>query len=375
MKTFLTKILTLSGVTLLMLSACKKDETKVVSNGGKPGTLAASTTTPMLDKTKLNDTSAVITFSISKANYGFSAAVTNTLQIDAAGDNWANPTTVVLATNVTTQSYTISQFNTLLLKLNLTGGVAAQVNVRVAHTISGTIAPVYSNVLSVSATPFNLTSFIYVVGAFQGWNASAPDSLISPTSNNIYTGVINFPAGGSQFLILPAKNYANKYATTASASTDPANATYTTEYVSSGGNNFGAPTNAGNYVLTLNITTNTLTIAPVNLYSVIGSVTPGGNYSTDEDFTKYVNDGVTGWTGVFALTSGTFPGGFKIRQNHDWTLSWGTISTPDGSSLTSASGGNIPVPTAGNYKVTFNLTPTAVGVTPPVTATYTLTPQ
>ena len=199
MKKILNGYMALAGMVLLMFSACKKDETKVYSNGGKPGTLTASTTTPLLDKTKLSDTSAVITFNITKADYGFSAAVNNTLQIDVPGDNWANPTTVALGKNISSQSYSTSQFNTLLLKLNLTGGVAAQVNVRVAHTLSSTVAPVYSNILSVSATPFNLTSFIYVVGQFNGYSTSTPDSLISPTSNGIYMGVINFTAGNNRF--------------------------------------------------------------------------------------------------------------------------------------------------------------------------------
>jgi len=56
MKKVLTKFLAFSGVALLMLSACKKDGALVTSNGGKPGMLTASTTTLVLDKTKLDST-------------------------------------------------------------------------------------------------------------------------------------------------------------------------------------------------------------------------------------------------------------------------------------------------------------------------------
>jgi starch-binding outer membrane protein SusE/F len=97
MKKTLTQFLALSSICLLMLSACKKDGTLVTSTGGTPGALTSTTSTLVLNKANNGDgTTAVITFNFTQPSYGFSAAVTNTLQIDAAGDNWANPTSVTL---------------------------------------------------------------------------------------------------------------------------------------------------------------------------------------------------------------------------------------------------------------------------------------
>src|ERR1700678_398672 len=142
MKSVLTKFLALGSVALLMLSACKKElAPNVVSNGGKPGALTASVTTLPLDKPRLNDTTSVIIFSFTKANYGFSAAITNTLQIDPQGDNWVHPASATLGTGVYSQGYSTNVFNSLLLKLNLAGGVASQVNVRVQHVVSASVAP------------------------------------------------------------------------------------------------------------------------------------------------------------------------------------------------------------------------------------------
>ncbi|RYE23395.1 MAG: DUF5111 domain-containing protein, partial [Sphingobacteriaceae bacterium] len=290
---------------------------------------------------------------------------TNTLQIDKPGDNWANPTSVILGTNVLTQGYSTADFDALLLKLGLTGGVASPVQIRVVHSISSNVTPVYSNVVNITATPFYLTSWLYVVGEFQGYSTSSPDSLLSATSNGIYTGIINFPAGKNQFLILPAKNFNNKYATS-----NPTGATSTTVGYNAS-NNLFAPSVPGQYIITLNLNTNTISFALANTYSVIGSTTPGGNYSTDVDLTKYVNDGNTGWTGTVAMTAGKF----KIRQNHDWTFSWGDISPADGKNLTSASGGDINLAAAGNYKVSFAIPISAIGATPSVTATYGIVKQ
>ena len=370
MKTVLTKFLTLGSAALLMLSACKKDGALVTSNGGKPGALTASTTTPVLDKTKLSDATPIVSFTFAAPNYGFSAAVTNTLQIDAAGDNWKNPMSVTLANKVYSQSYSTSDFNALLLKLNLVGGVTSQVQVRIANTISASVAPIYSNVISLTVTPFNLTSWLYITGAFSGWANPGPaeDSLFSATSNGIYTGIINFNATGSganQFLVLPAKNWNNKYATSGSG-TPSSTITYNAS------NNFNAPAANGWYLVTFNLNSNTISFEQVNSYSVIGSVTAGGNWSTDDEL-KFINSTDQAWEGVLSFTAGQF----KFRQDNDWTWSWGDISSPDGTDATDSNGGNINVAAAGNYWVTFAIPASPFGTSPPppVTAKYTLTKQ
>jgi hypothetical protein len=362
MKTVLTKFMVFGGIILLMLSACKKGDTLVTSNGGKAGALTSSATTLVLQKASLTDTTKVINFNFTQANYGYSAVVTNTLQIDKAGDNWANPTSVTLNNKVLSQGYSTIDFDNILLKQGLIGGTASTVQVRLVQSISSTVTPVYSNVLTLTVTPFNLTSWLYAVGAFQGWNAATADSLLSATSNGIYIGIINFTAGNNQFLILPAKSFTNKYGTNDAPGITSRTVTY------NGSNNFYAPAVAGQYIVTLNLNTNTISFALANTYSVIGSSTPGGNFSTDIDLTKYVNDGVTGWTATMALTVGQI----KFRQNHDWTYSWGDVTPVDGINATNSNGGNINIATAKSYVVSFNILPSVIGVTPPVTATYSL---
>ena len=372
MKKSLTKFLALSGICLLMFSACKKDGTLVASNGGTPGALTATSSTLVLNKANNGDAATpVITFNFTQPNYGFQAAVTNTLQIDAPGDNWAKPTSVTLGANALTQSYSTPAFNALLLKLNLAGGVTTTVNARIVQSISTGLTPVYSNVLALTVTPYNLASFIYVVGAFQGWNANNPDSLLSATSNGIYQGIINYTAGNNQFLILPQKgSYNNKIATTQSS-------TPTSTTLVNANNNLVAPSAAGQYVVTYNSNANTISFALANFYSVIGSTTPGGNYSTDLDF-KYTNNAFGDWVGTFAFTAGAF----KIRQNHDWTWSWGIPkagSAGDGvaNALNDSSNDNINAAVAGNYKVTFSIpiSAQAPGFVPQTVVTYTSVKQ
>lgn len=344
----------------------------VTDAGTTSSSLTASATTVVLNKALVNDTTtAAVTFTFTAPKYTYKAGGTaNSLQIDVPGDNWKNAATYQITGNTLTQSFTTLIFDNLLLKLNLPAGQASQVNVRVSNALSAETA-IYSNVVSLTVTPFNLVSYVYVVGTFQNYTLATADSLQSPTSNGIYSGIINFGTGGNDFLILPQKtNYNNKYATTQTS-------TPTTTATVNAANNLLAPTGGpsnGNYLVTLNINTGAITFEAVNYYSVIGSSTPplNNDFGVDNDM-KFVN-GDQAWELTVGMVEA---GGFKIRQNHDWGFSWGLLPTPDGVTLTDNSGANIPITAVGTYKVTFTIPVAAYNLTanPPVTATYTLVQQ
>lgn len=370
MKTVLTKFLAISGIGLLMLASCKKEGTLVKSNGGKPGDLTANATTLPLDRAKVNDTTKVITFNFTKANFGYSAAVTNSLQIDAQGDNWANPTSFTLPVGTFKQGFSTFDFNNLVLKLNLPAGVASQVNVRVVHSLGVNVPPVYSNTLALTVTPFNLTAWLYATGAFSGWQNPGPlqDSLISVTGNGIYTGIINFNAttpDAKEFLILPAKKWDHKYATT-----EPKTAT-TTTVTYDAGNNIVAPGN-GQYIVTFNSNTGAITFTAADYYSIIGSAPPGTAWQNDYPM-KYVNDGNGTWV---ANNVPMTVGEYKFRQDNQWANSWGPTATAGTATDNGPIGdGNLQLTVAGNYNLTFTMPATPYGTKPPDTAPYTAVKQ
>jgi len=367
MKTVLTKFLAISSIGLLMLASCKKEGTLIKATSGTPGALTANVSVLPLDKSKVNDPTVVVTFDFTKANFGYSAAITNTLQIDLAGDNWANPTAFTLPVGKLSQGFSTPDFNSLLLKLNIPGGTTATVNVRVVHSLGVNVPPVYSNTLALSVTPFNLTSWLYITGAFASWQNPGPleDSLISATGNGIYTGIINFTPNNNQFLILPAKKWDHKYATNDAQGTTSSTVTY------DGPNNFYAPVAAGQYIVTINTNANTISVVPADFYTIIGSSTPGGNWSTDMPL-KFVNDGNNTWVGTPTLLAGQF----KFRQSGQWTNSWGIPKAGSAgagipNTLNDTSNDNINA-IAGPATISFVMPPTPLGTTPLVTTTYTL---
>ncbi|MDB5137017.1 MAG: hypothetical protein JWP37_3620 [Mucilaginibacter sp.] len=351
MRTVLTKYLAISSIALLMLASCKKDETKVVATNSKAGTFTTSATTLALAKPDSNN--MAITFSFTKPNFGYSAGVTNTLEIDTVGDNWASPKSIVFETNVLSKSYTTAAINNLFIGMGLQPGKTTQLQARVVHSLSSVSVPnIYSNVINLSATPYSVVniSYVFVPGAYQGWGPATADSLISLTSNSIYTGVISFKGAtdysfkvtsnkagaiwyGNLGGVVSSSNSAGNFVFVDKATVDPAIKITSDQIV-------------------FDLNKNTIILTPT-LWSVVGDASPGGwpansGYQSDTDM-KF-NNGTQTWSAVVALKAG----GLKFRLNHDWGTSYGSLTTPG--VLDTQNNNNIPITVAGNYLVTVDIT-------------------
>jgi starch-binding outer membrane protein SusE/F len=225
-------------------------------------------------------------------------------------------------------TYTVEQFNTIALALGLTTDTASQIEARMKSVVTsldgsaGNLPTVYSPAVTITVTPYALISYLYAPGAYQGWDPTTANTLVSATSNGIYIGFINFPAAGSEFKIT-------------------VDHTWNTNYGSSNGvdlvvngSNITSP-GAGYYKLTVDTNTMKYTLVPYQI-SMIGSATPGGDWSTD------VNMAWDNTLLKWKVSSTFLAGEFKFRLNHDWGTNWGT-----------SGGGNIPI-TAGAHVVLFD---------------------
>lgn len=329
MKSIFSKILILGLITTAVWS-CKKEETQTVSNVSPAGTLAASATA--LSLTQANQTKPALTLSFPAPTVtGYVVPVANTLQFDLKGKNFSTAREVVMST--TSYTPTVSEFNTMLLALGGVIGTSTQVEVRLKSGPAAN-AITYSNVVTLTATPYLASAWVYAPGAYQvspDWNPPTADSLVSLTSNGIYKGVINYPAGKLDFKITPEKKWDVNYG-------DGGGGT-----LSSTGGNINAGT-AGLKQVTVDMNAKTWSIKPVlQLWSIIGDATPGG-WGSDTDM-KYINDGKESWRITLNLKSGPF----KFRMNHDWAVNLG-----GGTSLT-LGGADINVATAGNYTITLTV--------------------
>ena len=316
-------------ISVLILS-CTKDEIQVTASANPTaGALTASATTLVLAKE--NATKRAVAFNFTAPSFGFDAAVTNTLQLAVKGTNFANAKEVPFSTGVLTKEYTVIDFNAFLLAMSLKTGETAQVEARLKSQVTeASMAPIYSPVITLTVTPYALTSFIYVPGDYQGWNPGTADSLISATSNGIYQGVIAYNAGGTfEFKITPQKKWDVAYGDAGGGK------------LGTSGGNLRVP-GAGAYQITANLNTLDFTIVPL-VWGIIGNAPVGSNWSNDIDM-KY-NNGTQTWSATVQMGVGAF----KFRKNHDWGVNFGF------STAGTLGGTDIPVTEAGNYKVVLDL--------------------
>jgi len=327
MKSIFFKSLALSLIALSLWS-CKKDETRTVSNVAAAGTLSASATALTLVQSNGSQPAVVLSYPLATST-GYVVPVSSALQFDLKGNNFASAREIVVTTK--TYSPTVTEINNMLLALGGKIGTSAQLEVRLK---SGAAVNdlTYSNVVTLTATPYLASAWIYVPGAYQGWTPATADSLVSVSSNGIYTGMIAFTTGNLEFKITPTKSWDLSYGDGGSGA------------LSTTGGNLNAGTAVVKQV-TVNLNAKTFTITTPNEWSLIGDATLGG-WGADTDM-KVTNDGKSS---VYVLKTTLTTGAFKFRFKHDWAINLGGTT----SNLTNG-GADIPVTVAGTYTITLTV--------------------
>ncbi|KQM74768.1 hypothetical protein ASE74_01945 [Pedobacter sp. Leaf216] len=328
MKTIFLKSLALSLITLSLLS-CKKEETQTVSNVSAAGTLTASATTLSLVQANGAKPALTLTFPAPTVT-GYTIPVTSTLQFDLKGKNFAAPKEYVISN--TSYSPTVNDFNNMMLALGGKIDTPTQLEVRLKSGAAAN-AITYSNVITITATPYLASAWIYAPGAYQGWDPTTADSLISLSSNGIYTGMIAYTAGNLEFKITPAKKWDVAYGDAGAG-----------KISSSVGDNLKSPDAIVKQV-TVDLNAKTIAFTTPNEWSIIGDATLGG-WNNDTDM-KVVNDGKSN---NYSVKTTLTTGALKFRFKHDWTVNLGGSIT----ALTNG-GDNIAVTVPGTYTITLDV--------------------
>ncbi|MCR8559874.1 SusE domain-containing protein [Mucilaginibacter sp. BJC16-A38] len=336
MKTIFTKFLAFSGILLLMLSSCKKDETKVVATNGKPGALTATADNVVL--TSANADNVALSFNFTPSSYGYKAAITYTLQVDVKGDNFAKATNVSVSGK--SFDYKVSDFNNALVNMGLIPGTTAEVEARIKSELGTNVSAAYSNVLTITVTPYaSIITYpsLYVPGAYQGWSPPTAERISSVKDDKTYEGYVNFSDAGSlefKYTSDPDWNHTNYGDGGAgSLSTD------------GGAGNLKVPS-TGYFLLKGDLNAKTWSVTKT-AWGIIGDATPNGwNSSTPltYDSTNKV------WSATVTLTGGLF---VKFRANDAWDINLGDNKPANG--VLKYGGENIPVAETGTYKITLDL--------------------
>jgi hypothetical protein len=352
------KYITIIIIAFLAFAACKKDEQQAVLKPGSfSGTsssgLTASSTTLVLDSANAANTQA-LTFNWPAVNFNTQVAVTYSLQIDTANNNFAKPVTVTLV-NGLSKSYTVADFNAMLTTtLGLVPGVAGQVQARVKADVlqstgkASTAPTVYSNTVTLTVTPYKIVIIypkLYVAGDFLNptWTQINQPGwiLASVKSDGTYEGYINFPNANNNFKLCSILSWNGiNYGWGTSATT----------MSPTGGNLYSAGPAYRKVVADVNALTISYTTTK---WTLSGDFNSWSTSATPMTFDPTTN--VWTATGV-SLTAG---GGYKFVGDPAWATNFGL----DSKGNLAYNGANIPVTKTGIYTVTLDLSNGAGGYT------------
>ena len=317
---------------LLLAAACtEKEFDPVLRVGNAPAiTSPASGASFVLTEDKVGDKLATFTWSI--AEFGFQAAVSYTLEMDKAGNNFANPVTLGTVVVPIIDNITVGRMNGIMLAQGFPDGVASSVEMRIKAVVHSETPPVISNVITVSITPFRQVveyPKLYVPGSYQGWDPANETTVIySLRSDRKYEGFLYFPDPGAAYKFTDGPSWATNWGDNdADGTLDPGGADMTL-------------TDAGMY--RLNVDLNSLTHSRVKTdWGLIGDATPTG-WDADTDMIYDPS------TGTHKLTLNLSVGKIKFRANDGWDINFGDN---DANGSLEYGGADIDIAEAGNYTV------------------------
>lgn len=351
MKAIFSKLFLFLAASLLFIS-CEKDETKVVATEGTSPQLTVVQNKQVLTEEEKADTA--VTFSWTRPDYGYSAAVSYSVQFGKKGANFSGAKTVYL-TNAQRKGYTVSELNAIAAEIGMAAFTSGDMEVRVSGEISSEITPVYSNTATVTITPYLSEPeypVLYMVGdATEGSWDNAKGTAMFRDENDvfIYTFTGYFNAGGLKFLGVSGQ-WAPMWGSNGSGGVafrptepdpDPANFTVTS---------------GGYYKVDLNLRNNTFSLTPYDAsgatrypsIGIIGAFNDWGDIApmTNSSFNPHV------WSIQYTFSSDTE---LKFRIGADWSVNWGaaTGSEAELRGKGARDGANITMK-AGTYRILFD---------------------
>ncbi|RZK97342.1 MAG: SusF/SusE family outer membrane protein, partial [Hymenobacter sp.] len=298
-------------------------------------------------------------------NEGTQAAIDYTVQVAKQGTNFATPANLTVSRGVYTRAFKASEFNSLLVTtLGLPIGTAQALEIRVqSQEASKAKAPQYSNVVTLTATPYQAITNVYIVGDAtpNGWDINNPNQMTQSTTNSsvyTYTGVLKV----GEFKMVAEKGNWNAAFYRPTVDHPPLTAT-AVQYTAGNPDNKWQITTTGAYTVTLDTRNLTISIvpfaAPTQLWLVGDATVRGWDIQNATPMTvSPTNPTIFTYTGPFT------PGEFKIATIKDFNAPFyrPTVNYPAlSATAVQLSAGNpdnkwqITAATAGTHTITLDV--------------------
>lgn len=312
-----------------------------------------------------------------KSWYGIDTPLTYTIQMDNNNGEFVSPQEIAIASG-NNISLTHADLNAKAFALKLTPEVASKIKVRLKANLKYGAVPIYSNVSTLTVTPYStlilkypMPQELYLQGDAvpSNWGTPVPDIQKMVQIDDHRFGLIVALTGGKSFAaITAASTWSDPAYVTLDANTIPqstGNFEPRGSATSWGGAPIKSPAVSGVYQVILDFTTGTYSItpavlmpSPAELYIIGDATTNGWNAPGNaQKFTKVDNN-------TFTLTTALKAGKYAfLNANATWSTPaylGKTDSEPLlGGNLTlnqapNWGGSSITAPNPGNYTITVN---------------------
>ncbi len=315
----------------LLLSGCADDDLGPVLQTGEASALTGPDDGSSYVLTEATAGDLFPAFEWTATDFGFDAAVEYTLEMDVAGNDFADPVTLGVVNALTFQTTNGDINEKLFVTKALPPGQPSDLAFRVKAEVSDDVEPVYSSVITLTITPYEIIIVypqLQVPGSYQGWDPANETTVIySIRSDGNYDGYIFFDSDNTEYKFTQGVSWDVNWGDTGADGT-----------LNAGGDNILAET-AGVYRLNVNL--NALTYTSLSTeWGLIGDATG----SWDEDKDMIYDPG----TGVWSITLDLVAGEMKFRANDDWAVNLGDT---DANLSLEYDGDNIAVAEPGSYTV------------------------
>jgi len=306
------------------------------------------------------------------ANFGFSASVTYSLQAVKSTESFSNTSSaIVLGTmssnkDINEKAVTQRILNNLLLSAGGSIGTSGSFKLRVIGKPSTQLASstngvsAVSNEVTISATPydtFDEFQKLYLPGSYGGastfadWSGAGNSATIFSAGNDgKYEGFVWMNVANPEFKFNSDPTWSGNDKGESSA-----DGSFTGNL---GGSNIKPADGAGTYFFTVNWPSLSYTMGKRQV-AIIGAATPNG--WGNPTYLTFDTNPSSPYFRMYTIDLALANDEFLIRLKDDWSVKMGTLSgntentTTGGQYKIKLNGGNMKVPSAGNYKVVLDI--------------------
>lgn len=194
----------------LILFACEKNIDKTVMEDGEAPVVTLSPSSVTLTSARAADTVEVITWTPSE--YGYSAAVTYTVQLTKGGAGFNNPTSVDVGT-AKQLKYVGAVLNDLAIGLGIAPGTTGTIDIRIKSALSDAHS-IFSGTSTLTVTTYQVEFPALLVKGGNSWVTPSIRTkgflLTSPNFDTKYEGYLNLPNadgwGGDAFKLVSSSS-------------------------------------------------------------------------------------------------------------------------------------------------------------------------